>query len=415
MADKKSFALIKAFAVRFFLDILSRAVVFVLSILVARKLLVSEYGQFAYALSLANLFYVFTEMGLHVLLLRDVDHDPEKMRVLWQRYFTLKLSLSLITLIAGLLLFPVIWPWKFSVIFLASLGWMLGNSLLDFYQSACNALHRFDLAGIILLTYRALLLAATAVLFWRGEVTLGSVLLVFLLCNLAASVFSIPLIKKFMNIPSMALTSAGDAWNLLKESLPIGLANILGMVYMRFDMLFLGWMRSTTELGYYGAAYRIYEVVFVIPAALMSIAIPVLSRARSESLSSMRNEMKKISLILSVIALSWIVVGFFNARWFIELLFGSKYASADTVLRILVLANVVVFLNHIVIYTLIVLGHQKKHVINQAVCFVFCLSSVFFLIRFWGSTGAAITTLSTQLLLTILTIRSLWPFLWERK
>jgi len=411
-AARPGFSLLRAFSVRFSLDIASRGVVFAVSILAARQLLVEDYGQFTYALSLANLFYVFTELGLHLVILREVRIDTARFRALWPSVLTLKLVLSAAALVAGCVLFPLLWPWKFSVILLGAMVWMAGNALFDFLQTVCNALHRFRLAALLALVYRGGLLIATSVLFARGAVTLGSLLTIFMICNVAATVISLRLAPAALDAPRLAALRDPAVWRLVKLSVPIGLANMFGMVYQRFDMLFLGWFSTAGEVGLYGAAYRLFEVMFMLPAALMAIATPLLSRARDEGPAALRAELARIGLLLGAAACAWLGLGFFNAPGIVRLLFGEAYRGAAPALRLLVLANVAVFVSQMLTYTLIVLGRERRHLVNQMVCFVLSGAAAFICIHLWQARGAALAIIITHVALSALSFQALRRHLW---
>jgi O-antigen/teichoic acid export membrane protein len=65
--------------------------------------------------------------------------------------------------------------------------------------------------------------------------------------------------------------------NLFVGSLVIGLAIAISQIYFRIDMLLLALIRSSSEVGYYGAAYKFIELAQILGAAATVSMFPPLS------------------------------------------------------------------------------------------------------------------------------------------
>jgi O-antigen/teichoic acid export membrane protein len=69
---------------------------------------------------------------------------------------------------------------------------------------------------------------------------------------------------------------------IFKGAFPYGIALVFNMIYFRIDSVMILFMKGPEELGYYGPAVRMLEILQVIPVYFMNSVLPVLSRSLSE-------------------------------------------------------------------------------------------------------------------------------------
>lgn len=80
-----------------------------------------------------------------------------------------------------------------------------------------------------------------------------------------------------------------NIWNLksilslLRRALPLGLILIASVLASKVDTVILGIFRSSSEVGQYGFAYRIFDVILVLPVFVMNSLYPVLIRRQGDS------------------------------------------------------------------------------------------------------------------------------------
>lgn len=395
--------MIKAFLSRFGIDAFSRAAILLINILIARRLSVGDYGTFTYALSLANILYVFTDMGIHTFILKEIGASPQKLPWAIPHTFTLKTAISVITVGIIIALLPLIWPWKYPLLFLAATGWMVGNSFSDYYQSFCNAIHDFSFAAKLLFLSRALLIVGIIILFLSNSITIANVVITYCVGSitgaaLAGWMFSRRTVFDFRNISFAGLRQ------IMVSSLPIGIATAMNIAAMRLDTILLALIKGTDETGIYGAAYRLFEIAYVVSSVLMIVSMPMLARARDKGLDSLKRMLLKLLMIVSLFSLGWITVVMVNAGPIIDLLFGPRYSASIAVLQILAIANVAAFFAHAATHALIVMEKQNRHALNQAITLIISvLVNIIFIFQ-WGATGAAAAALCTQIVIIALTV-----------
>ena len=93
---------------------------------------------------------------------------------------------------------------------------------------------------------------------------------------------------------------------LLRRSLTLGLIIIASVIASKIDTVILGIYRLSSEVGQYGFAYRIYDVILVLPVFVMNVVYPISVRESQKSTGSKiigntLYTLAGISLVLSVL------------------------------------------------------------------------------------------------------------------
>lgn len=375
-----------------------RILTFIIFILAARSLGPAGFGQIAFALTLANLLYLLTEMGLHQAFLKEGSR-------LWENILGLKITGTALTVIL-LPLLSVSLGYSKNMALLVFLGglWMAGNSWMDLFQCSLITSGKASRILSLILSHRLPVLGICIFLFytsketlhWGGAFSLGGIL-AFGLGALFARGAGFALWPSF----------SWRVWKgALRISFPIALTSFFGSLYFRLDTLLLSRMRGDFETGLYAAPYRIFESLGFIPAAVLSVILPDLSRAaaKKDSFCEILSALLKTAGLFGFLLFAGL--GAFS-DFFMRILFGENYIPSAGLFRILLLANAILFMNAVLTHALVAAGAARYNARNTMLCAVFSLLANLILISRWGALGAAITTALTEILLFVLSLRSL--------
>ena len=164
----------------------------------------------------------------------------------------------------------------------------------------------------------------------------------------------------------------------------------------------LGFMRDFATVGWYNASYKLVEGFHFIPTITMMAIYPALSRFHIKN-KDLRNFLyiKSFKYML-IVSLSLAIGTTFVAGSLIELVYGPAFSQSILTLKILMWANVFIFINFIMGYFLNAMNEQRLFTASVAVGVVLNIILNFFLIQSMGHNGAAIATLVTQAITTIL-------------
>ena len=130
-----------------------------------------------------------------------------------------------------------------------------------------------------------------------------------------------------------------------KQSLPYGILTILGLLYFKIDTILLTVLKGNEITGYYGASYRFLESVHFIPASVMMVLFPVMSRLHKGSVFELKKLYLRSMLTLGVVSIPVFLFLLVFAEVIITTLYGNMYQPSIAVLKILSVAVIFMFLH----------------------------------------------------------------------
>ena len=66
---------------------------------------------------------------------------------------------------------------------------------------------------------------------------------------------------------------------MLRTVVPIAVAVAVGAIYFRMSLILMPLISSDEQTGYFATAYRVLEVIVLLPGLIVGSAFPVLARA----------------------------------------------------------------------------------------------------------------------------------------
>src|SRR3990167_8995335 len=302
-------------------QILSRIIGFFYTIFLARNLGVSDYGLFSVGLAYFSIISSFSDFGFNRYLIKEASQkENTKWELLWN---LMALRLTLICIFFGI--FSVLLylfdgnRLRVSVILLASLA-VLPQTIAITFDGLFIALRKLQFSAIALITS-----------------SLGTVLLGF-----------------FMISKGFGVIGAVNAL-------------ILGQfLYFRIDTVLLSYLRGNFETGIYGAAYKFFEAITFIPAALSTALFPVLAKLHDVNQEQVIKLYFKSLKILFTISLL-VVIGYFYLLPIIIQLLLPSYLPAVKAIVILTLAIPFMFCHYPAVQVLLSTDKYFKPVITISI------------------------------------------------
>ncbi len=384
--------------------------VFLLAWVVSRQLGLAIFGMFSFLTTVVVSASCFSSLGLDVWMVREITKAPEKAKQYLSTIISLKVWTSLVTIILIFFIFQattlsertlnLLGILSISLIFnsISQTLWHYGDCFREFiYHSFLWAASNIikSLTGISL------------VMFYQD---LKMLIIGIVLAESLALMLSIYVVhKKYGKFATQFQLLTG--WNYLKQSTPIGLGVVFSVLYFRLDTIMLQLMTDTRTVGFYNAAYKLFELVVVLPHSLMIVLFPRL-------VEEFHNEKEKFKVSLKRALVVYIGVGgiialaFFNFSFeIIDLMYGNDFLFSAEVLKILATAMALSFLIFLLSNVLIVSGQEKT---NTWVLVGATLLNIF-LNLIWipphGAIGAAWSTVFCEMLLVIVLYFQSWKIL----
>jgi len=201
-----------------------------------------------------------------------------------------------------------------------------------------------------------------------------------------------------------------DLWrDVLKKSLPYGIALILSTIYFRIDSILIFTIRGPQEVGIYGVAMKMLEYISIVPLYFMNSVLPVLTRTIKEKSDRYKTVIHYAFDFLSALSIPIVVGGVILAYPIIFIISKEDFLSrvsegfygSDIALQILIFALLFQFLNVLFAFILIAVNKQMKLLYINGIGALFNIIANLLVIPTYGFIGAATTSVISEFIILI--------------
>jgi O-antigen/teichoic acid export membrane protein len=186
----------------------------------------------------------------------------------------------------------------------------------------------------------------------------------------------------------------------LRAGLPIWIAGLVSLLYFKIDTLFVRSFCGDAELGKYGASYKVFEGAMIVPAVVLAVAFPRLSRAHGNPAAQRALE-RRIFELLAGLGLLAGAFCFFERSALVTILYGPAFARAGDSLGILALGLPLVFVNYGLTHFLLARDRGRVTTWLSAMMLVVTVALDLALVPTYRSPGAAAATTLAEIALTL--------------
>jgi len=190
--------------------------------------------------------------------------------------------------------------------------------------------------------------------------------------------------------------------DIIKRSWPLAVTIILNLIYLRADTLILSLLRSTEEVGLYGAAYKVVDVMTSFPFMFAGLILPILTTAWLEKKPDYFNHVLQKSFdFMAMLALPLIVGTQFLGGAVMLSVAGRDFGAAGPILQTLIFAVAMIFLGTMFSHAVIALDRQKKMIWPYVFTSLSALAAYLFFIPRFSYFGAAGVTIYSEVVIAI--------------
>jgi O-antigen/teichoic acid export membrane protein len=198
---------------------------------------------------------------------------------------------------------------------------------------------------------------------------------------------------------------------IFHQTWPLAITIAFNLIYLKADTLILSLIKSPAEVGVYGAAYKVIDILVTIPFMFSGLALPALTTVWARGDKIKFNQMLQKSFNALAIAAVILIVGAqFTAEPIMVLVAGKDFAVSGPILRILILAAGVIFLQSIFAHAIIAIGQQKKIIGAYAFTALTALAAYLIFIPRYSYFGAAWSTVYSESAIGIASIYLIYKY-----
>jgi len=370
--------------------------------ILTRSLGAEGFGEYTTAITFLQLFGVIVDFGLTLTLIVMISEAQANVEKIVGNVFALRMvSGAIMFTIAPLSILAL--PWSSTIqqgVLVGALAYVLmgGASLLVGVFQRFQSMWRTALAEMI---NRAVFLG---LLFAFAYLHLGVVWMISasILANLVWLILMIRFAKPFVSIkPQFDFA----VWKeILSRSWPIAISIFFNLLYLKGDILFLAYFRDQTEVGLYGVAYRILDVLTALPVMFMGLLLPLaVFHWTNQDKPKFRAQVAK-TFDFFMMAILPIVVGTQAIGIeLIEFVAGPGYEDSGRILQLLIIAVIGVFLGALFGHLVVAINKQKQMTWGYVAVAIISVIGYYLFIPTYGIWGAVSMTLVSEGLIALIT------------
>jgi O-antigen/teichoic acid export membrane protein len=367
--------------------------------LLFRHLGVVDTGRYVTVLSLVAIIAAFSDLGLTAVGVREIATRPpgERWR-LARDLLGLRIALTVIGIVA---MIAIAWA-AYSSTLAAGVALAGAGLLLQATQDnwALTLLVELRLGTVSALDLLRQLLTTLMIV---ALVVAGAGLLSFLAVPIPVGLIVLAATALLVRrTRSLVPTFSARRWReFAGVMLPYAAAVAASALYFRVSILLVGILSSPNQLGYFGASFRVIEVLTIVPGLLATSAFPIFARAARDDHERLGYALGRVYEV-ALIAGAWVAVSIaVGAPLAIKIIGGPKFSPAVPVLAIQGIGLGAMFVSVVWGNGLLSLGLYRSILAINVAALVLNVALVTALIPLDGARGAAIGTAIAEVVAAI--------------
>lgn len=372
---------------------------FVMTVMMPRYLGASRYGALYLAISVSGIMSILVEFGLNSLVAREVSRRREDAVHYLVNAGLIKAGLwSLGFIVLAILGRFVDYPAQTQIaiaILAVSVLFLSESTLIAAVLQADDRIRWVAWAAVLeKVVYVGL--GVTVLLMGYGVIAVAVVMLLGSVAGFLLHLWW--LLKLDRTIDVRGGWRGLELRPLFVEALPFFSVLFFGAIYFRADVVVLSLLTNDTAVGYYGAAYRLFQTTYIVPEAFLFAMFPLFCRLSPRKNDELSVAAQKGLDVLLLVGLPIAVGIAVLAEPIITTLYGAEFGASIVLLRVLAVAIVLMYANGVFVQLLIATERQKRLAITAGVASAVNIVLNLLLIPVIGVLASAITTVVTEAL-----------------
>ncbi|HRH33198.1 MAG TPA: flippase [bacterium] len=369
--------------------------------LITRYLGKYGFGQYTTALTFVVFFSMAADLGLTLVTTQLISRPGAHISAVMSNLFAFRavsafLIIGLAPLVVLLLPYDAVVKQGVGIAALAMYFFLLCQIFVSLFQKEL----RTDRIAIAEIISRLLILVLT---IWAIATNAGVIGLLWTLTvgNVVSFLFHYLFSRRYVKT---SFRFDKKVWiDIISRSWPLIITIVLNLVYLKADILILSFFKSQADVGLYGAAYRVVDVLVTIPFMIGGTILPIFAaRWLSNDRENFKRIWQRVFDVSAIIAWPLVIGGFVLAQPIMNLISGPGFEPAGSILKILIIAVGFIFFSSFFSYTMVSFDHQRKLIFAYLLTAATSLILYLILIPKFSYYAAAWVTVYSELLISIL-------------
>lgn len=375
---------------------------FVLLYFLPRYLGSEDFGRLYLALSIKMILGLLIDFGGNYLIPKEVARSQKVGENILSSYLILRILLWILS-IGIILLSSELFGYSDHVnllilVLAISKLWEGGSTALNSYFQGIERMEYPSIGGIVEKIFVALF-AVIALLMGGDSLIVAIIITIGALLNLIVITwFS----RDFVNI---SWKFDNKVFRLLSSGLPYFLFSLFSVIYYRIDAVMISALTTEAVTGWYGGAFRFFDIVMVLPLIYMTAVFPIFSRLWDNKEGVLEKSVGESLRLMVLLGIPTAVLIYLFSGSIINFFMGlEEYGPSVIILQIFAISIPIVYID--IILGSAILGAANRQKLWAMVGFLAILVNIsinYFLISYTqatygnGGIGAAVATLITEL------------------
>lgn len=368
------------------------------------------YGQYTTIMTFLAFFGVLADFGLTLVTTRMLSEPGVDEQRIINNLFTLRFFSALVFLglaPLAILFFPYAWEIKVGVSIMT----------LSFFFTALNQVFvgvfqknlRMDLVSIAEVAGRIFLVVAV---FLVAELEYGvlGMALATVLAGAVSFFLHFIFVRRFFRIK---FAFDPTVWKkIFKISWPLAITIAFNLVYLRADALILSLVKSQEDVGLYGAAYKLIDVLSLLPFVFAGLVFPILSRSfRERNFDFFARVVRRSFDLMAILAVPLVVGAQFLADDLMAVVAGSDFILSGSILKILIIAVAAIFLGCVFSHAIVAIDRQKEVILAYVFTGLSSLVAYLLFVPRFSYFGAAWVTIYSEFAISFFSLFYIWKYM----
>lgn len=391
--------------------LITQAQLVVFTVLVARSLGVSGFGQYAFVAALIFLGNVATTFGTDTLLIREVARNRQATDGLIPAALWIQVTLSVVWLLAVGIGADVLKGQSPDVV-LALKVYSLSLLPLAFFTVFTAVLRAHERMDVYLLLNGIVALMQLAGAWWVLQQHGGLLSLVMMLNVVQLGVAVVAGVLCRSSLPAFHFhwrVTRSQLMSVVHLAWPFALLGVLAVIYQRLGVLMLSTLGTEAQTGWYAAAARVIEPLKILHFAVLGALLPALAHLAAPTADRQQNRMatrlfrRSMLFLLTVSTLAAITISVL-AQPIVILLFGASYAESAALVQLLAVSLIPYTISASLSLRLVTQGNERRVLWATALSVMLAFGLNRWLIPGYESSGAALAVVGSESFLAMLLV-----------